>query len=151
MSATMDDGIAIRPYREDDFDAVAGIWCDSWNATAVGTTHPVALDYLRERLPQEIARGWSLHVATAGPTVVGFLALHGDILEQLFIAPGMQRRGIGTRFLNLAKAQAPKGFRLTTAVDNSQSCRFYAREGLRRGEVSVHRGFGHQIVRFDWP
>ena len=64
--------ISIRPYMDSDFDAVTSIWFSSWQSTGVHA--PVTLSELRERWPQELAKGWTVHVATAGPDVIGFLA-----------------------------------------------------------------------------
>ncbi|HWE06229.1 MAG TPA: GNAT family N-acetyltransferase [Rhizomicrobium sp.] len=139
--------IAIRSYADSDSDAVTSIWLSSWQST--GVPAPVTLSELRERWPQELAKGWVVHVATVGPDVVGFLALHEDKTEQLFVAPGMQGQGIGKRLLDFAKAARPNGFHLTTALE-SRAGRFYEREGLTRGETTAHARFGHPIVRYDW-
>ena len=88
-------------------------------------------------------------MATAGPDVVAFIALHGDKLEQLFVAPGMQGNGVGKELLDLAKVARPNGFHLTTAAESGAG-RFYEREGLTRGETKTHARFGHPIVRYDW-
>jgi GNAT superfamily N-acetyltransferase len=92
--------------------------------------------------------GWQVHVARDGVQPVGFVALKADTVDQLFIAPSWQGRGIGKRLLDLAKAKLPGGFSLTTAV-LGQAEAFYRREGLVRGETGLHR-FGHEIVRYDW-
>jgi ribosomal protein S18 acetylase RimI-like enzyme len=141
--------IAIRPYTNADFDVIASIWFDSWNSTGV-VTQPVTLASLRKRLPQEITRGWVIHLATIGSDVVGFLAVYENKLEQLFIVPGLQGNGLGKRLLDFAKAQNPQGFWLTTAADNDRAIRFYEREGLKRGEMARHLKLKHPIVRYDW-
>ena len=139
--------ISIRSYTDSDFNAVTSIWLSSWQST--GVPAPVTLNELRERWPQELAKGWVVHVATAGPEIVGFLTLHEDKMEQLFVAPGMQGKGIGKRLLDFAKAARPNGFHLTTALESGAG-RFYEREGLTRGETTAHARFGHPIVRYDW-
>lgn len=139
--------ISIRSYADSDFDAVSSIWLRSWQST--GVPAPVTLNELRERWPQELAKGWVIHVATAGPEIVGFLALREDKLEQLFVAPGAQGKGVGKHLLDFAKAARPNGFHLTTALESAAG-RFYEREGLTRGETTAHARFGHPIVRYDW-
>ncbi|HWU27231.1 MAG TPA: GNAT family N-acetyltransferase [Rhizomicrobium sp.] len=139
--------ICIRPYSEADFDVVTSIWLKSWQSTGVAA--PVTLDELRQRWPQELAKGWAVHVAAIGPDVTGFIALHGNELEQLFIAPEHQGNGIGKQMLDFAKAQRPGGLHLTTALQ-SRAGRFYEREGLTRGATGVNRRFGHAIVHYDW-
>jgi GNAT superfamily N-acetyltransferase len=140
--------ISIRPYTESDFEDVTSIWRSSWQST--GIPAPITLDDLRERWPQELAKGWIVHVAVAADRVVGFVAVHGDKLEQLFVVPDRQCCGIGKQLLDFAKKQMPTGFHLTTALE-SRAPRFYEREGLLRGDQSTHEKLGHQIVRYEWP
>jgi GNAT superfamily N-acetyltransferase len=83
-----------------------------------------------------------------GDDVVGFMAFHDTELDQLFIDPAHQSRGIGQQLLNFAKAKMSSGFQLTTALD-SRAPQFYEREGLMRGETTVHPRFGHQIVQYN--
>ncbi len=116
----------IRPYADADFAAVTAIWLSSWQST--GVPSPVTLDDLRQRWPQELAKGWVVHVATEDAQIVGFIVWQGDHLEQLFIAPTRQNRGIGKALLDFAKQQIP-AFHLTTAAQ-SRAGRFYLREGL---------------------
>lgn len=142
--------VEVRPYDPADFDAVALIWTESWQSTGLAAGSGGDLAFHRQRLPQEIARGWSIHVARCAGVVVGFLAFHQGKLEQLWIAPSMQGRGIGKLLLDFAKAQMLEGFWLTTQAANLGACRFYEREGLVRGPVSAHPRSGRPIVRFDW-
>jgi ribosomal protein S18 acetylase RimI-like enzyme len=140
----------IRPYEASDLDVVVKIWFESWKSIGIKQAGSITREHLRERLPQEIAGGWSVHVAIAGGDIAGFVAFQADHLQQLFIAPAFQGRGIGKSLLNFAKQQMPAGFRLATAVENTRACRFYEREGLMRGEISTHKRLGHPIVRYDW-
>jgi GNAT superfamily N-acetyltransferase len=137
----------VRPYRGGDFEAVTSIWLAAWRTTGIAS--PVTLEDLRSRWPDEIARGWVVDVAMTAGLAVGFLAVHGNRIEQLFIAPGAQGRGIGKRLLDHAKLWMVSGFHLDPAAE-SRACHFYEREGLRRGEESIHPRFGHRTVRYDW-
>lgn len=139
--------IAIRPYADQDFDAVTSLWLRSWQSA--GVPSQVTLSEVRERWPDELAAGWIVHVAVAADRILGFIAYRDDILEQLFIAPDCQGRGIGKRLLDFAKAEMPRGFRLHTAAQ-SRAGRFYEREGLRRGASSTHPRLGHPIVDYLW-
>ncbi len=139
--------VAIRPYAASDSDAVTAIWLASWQST--GVPSPVTLADLRERWPKELAKGWQVHVATSGPEVIGFCAVDGDTLEQLFIAPAHQSRGVGKRMLDFVKSCRPGGFKLHTAL-NTRAPNFYDREGLTRGELGINPRFGHPIVHYAW-
>jgi chorismate mutase len=73
----------------------------------------------------------ALWVATTGPgAVVGFLHLGGDWLDQLFVHPDHQGRGVGTALVELATALRPRGFGLRVHQANTRARAFYARCGL---------------------
>jgi ribosomal protein S18 acetylase RimI-like enzyme len=140
--------IAIRPYQENDFDQVLRIWIGGWKSTGVVVARTEAS--LRGQLSEEVTNGHSIYVATTPSGMIGFVALYGSHLEQLFVAPAAQRRGVGKVLLDFAKTQNPGGLWLTMAADNKNAARFYEREGLRRGETSMHPRLGHQVVRYEW-
>jgi GNAT superfamily N-acetyltransferase len=139
--------IVIRPYADADFDTVTAIWLSSWQSTGVPSN--TTLEELRERWPQELAKGWTVHVATVGAEIVGFIGLKDDTLEQLFVATNHQGRGIGKKLLDFVKHRMPSGFHLTTPVE-SRAGRFYQREGLESGERGIHPRWGHVSIRYDW-
>jgi GNAT superfamily N-acetyltransferase len=145
--------ISIRPYAPADFETVTSLWHDAWESTGVPALVPlekhVSLETLRERLPKEIAGGWSVHVAIAEHRVVGFVATIPGHLNQLFVAPAAQSRGIGKRLLDFAKAQQTGGFTLTTPMA-SRAVQFYEREGLVAESTSTHPRYGHERVHFRW-
>jgi GNAT superfamily N-acetyltransferase len=141
--------IEIRPYEEADFDAVTRIWFESWESTQIHLPNPALHAELRERLPNEIAGGWSVYVGTAGARISGFIALQEDTLLQLFVAPNLQGCGVGKQLLDFVKMSRPAGFWLTTPTEG-RAVRFYEREGLRRGDTATHPRFGHEIVRYSW-
>ena len=138
--------IKLRPYEPGDLAKLASLWFRSWEST--GVPSPVTENDLVERLPVDIAGGWSLRIAEVNGEIAGFIAWHDDVLSQLFIRPDMQNLGVGKYLLNFAKQQMPDGFNLTTATD-SQAGRFYEREGLTKGLTTTHR-FGHKITAYRW-
>lgn len=140
--------IAVRPYDVADEAAVAAVWGDGWKSTDV-SADGIDPAKLRGELRQHVTAGWSLYVAVADGRVVGYLAICGDILERLFVSPAMQSQGIGKRLLDFVKAQLPRGFWLTTAVE-SRAPKFYEREGLVRGATAPDIRWGHLQVRYDW-
>jgi GNAT superfamily N-acetyltransferase len=139
--------IEIRPYKETDSDAVTAIWLSGWQSTGVDA--PVSLVELRERWPQELAKGWTVHVAFVGSEIVGFIGYKSGTLEQLFVAPAHQSKGIGKRLLDFAKGQMPDGFQLRTAL-RTRAPAFYDREGLKRGETGIHPRMGHEVITYYW-
>jgi GNAT superfamily N-acetyltransferase len=70
-----------------------------------------------------------LAVADDG-TVLGLMVLDGDWVEQLYMDPAWTGRGLGTRFVELAKQRRPGGLQLWTFVSNVRAQRFYERYGF---------------------
>ncbi len=94
-------GLTLRPAATEDRDAVHQLYA----AAATGPGQPT------DDRPEPEVRAWvsrllehpELWVATTSAgDVVGFLHLDGDWLDQLFVHPDHQRRGVGTSMLELA-------------------------------------------------
>src|SRR5580704_17620908 len=106
--------ISISPYSDADFESVKQVWFES--ARSIGPIMPVTVNDLRVRWPKEVANGWTVLVAKAADIPIGFMALKKNRLDQLFIAPDYQGRGIGKRLLDIAKARYPEGISLIDAI-----------------------------------
>ena len=68
-------------------------------------------------------------VAETGEGIVGFIAVHGEWVEQLYIDPAWTGRGIGSRLLGQATACMPE-VKLHCFQANSGARRFYERHGF---------------------
>jgi GNAT superfamily N-acetyltransferase len=146
--------IEIRPYREGDHTEVARIWFEgplSWDTSA---QPPLDLrQTLFAQVPRELAAGWSLHVATDRNRIVGMLALkpNENQLDQLFVDPSSQNRGVGRILLDHAKQVMPKGFWLQTLVRNRGARRFYEREGLLHKQDKPHPNLPSEMLSiYEW-
>lgn len=69
-------------------------------------------------------------VAEAGETIVGFIAVSGDWVEQLYLDPDWAGQGIGSRLLTQATAALPV-VKLHCFQSNTGARRFYARHAFR--------------------
>lgn len=145
---------AIRPYRDSDRADVARVWYESALSSWSGDVRPNLHEELFERIPRELASGWSLYVAsTDDERIVGMLALQPAEreLRQLFVDPEFQNRGVGKALLNFAKAKMAQGFWLTTSADNRNARRFYAREGLLHRRDGPHPDHPQTLhSTYDW-
>lgn len=65
---------------------------------------------------------------------VGFLALTGGWLDQLYILRAHTGRGIGSRLVELAKMQQPGGLQLWTFASNVIAQAFYEKHGFSVAE-----------------
>ncbi len=81
-------------------------------------------------------------MAEHGGRVAGFIAMHDDFVEHLYVHPERQRRGIGTALLDEAKRRMSGGFRLWVFQQNETARRFYERHGL--GLVELTDGSGNE-------
>jgi ribosomal protein S18 acetylase RimI-like enzyme len=74
--------------------------------------------------------GWGL-IAEDDSTAVGFVAVTGAHLDQLFVDPDYQKRGIGTYMLRRALGRAPAVATLNVFEQNAPARSFYERHGFR--------------------
>ena len=92
-----------------------------------------------------------LAVADDG-TVLGLMVLDGDWIEQLYMDPAWTGRGLGTRFVELAKQRRPGGLQLWTFVSNVRAQRFYERHGFTVAERTDGSGNEEKApdLRYVW-
>ena len=142
----------IRPYQEQDQTPLAGLWLASWRSTGLAEAEGGDGQTLHDRIPDELAAGWAVHVAEEDGALLGFAAVIAadHCLDQLFVAPEAQGRSIGKDLLDHAKAGSPEGLWLRTPTANHGACRFYEREGFAGGETVPHPKFGFACVIYRW-
>jgi GNAT superfamily N-acetyltransferase len=142
----------IRAYQKRDQEPLARLWLDSWRSTGLAEAAGGDWQTLHDRIPVEIAAGWTVHVAEEDGTLLGFSAANAadNCLDQLFVAPDAQGRGIGKALLDDAKAGGPEGLWLRTPVANFGACLFYEREGFAAGEIVPHPKYGIPFVIYRW-
>ena len=133
----MSDGIVVRDYRPDDLDTVADILKRATRTayTFMAWTHR---DHEFAAFVAHTLPTWDhVRVAELDGSVAGFACLEGELLDQLFVAPECQGRGVGGRLLDDARALRPEGFMLYTFEKNRAARAFYE----KRGFVAVGTGF----------
>lgn len=69
-------------------------------------------------------------VAEVDGVIVGILVLRGDSVDQLYVRPELQRRGVGTRLLAHAKRGRSR-LRLYTFETNEPARDFYEKHGFK--------------------
>ncbi|TPN83668.1 GNAT family N-acetyltransferase [Mesorhizobium sp. CU2] len=69
-------------------------------------------------------------VAVAGERIVGFIAVNGEWVDQLYLDPAWTGQGIGSRLLARATAGMPS-IKLRCFQANTDARRFYERHGFR--------------------
>jgi GNAT superfamily N-acetyltransferase len=133
-------GFVLRPGEARDADAIAAVHL---------AARREAMPWLREVHADEETYAWvaeqvlprhEVWVAEVAGQVVGVAALDGESLEQLYILPGYQGRGIGSALFAQAKALRPAGFTFYVFQRNARARAFYE----RRGCVAVAFGDGSE-------
>ncbi len=142
----------IRPARSDEYDAIAKLWMDSWCSTGLEVPSERLLTILKERLPREIAGGWSLYVAECDSELAAMLAVHVPklYLDQLMIAPSYQGRSLGRRLLAFTRELLPDEIWLRCAEGNAKAWRWYEREGFVLEKEEVEPSHGRLMKYYRW-
>ena len=111
-------------------------WYDTWHATFAPRRHPRPLAAWRERCLADYvphAEIWLSPLPDGAPA--GFLVLLPNWIEQLFVAPAQQHRGIGRALIALARFRYPQGLALDTPADNHAAREFYRNRGFAAEQV----------------
>jgi putative acetyltransferase len=130
--------VLIRRYGPDDFEGVTDLWrrarVHAYGDFQVRKGHTVERD--REYFREVVQVKSDLWVAEIDGRPAAFMAIAGDFIDQLFVAPEHQRRGLGGALLAHARGLSPTGLRLYTFQFNGNARAFYE----KRGFVVAHFG-----------
>jgi ribosomal protein S18 acetylase RimI-like enzyme len=142
----------MRLARPDEYDAIARVWMESWVSTGLSQATDALLRDLRDRLPREMANGWTLLVADDHGTIAAMLALHlpTRCLDQLMVMPPYQGRSLGRHLLAVTRKQLPDEIWLKCVRENEKAWRWYEREGFvfEKEEISPMTGFMMKYYRW---
>ncbi|MFD7057669.1 GNAT family N-acetyltransferase [Streptomyces mirabilis] len=140
--------------RADDSDAadIADVWLRSFTAALPTVRRAHGDDEVRSWFSYVVVPQCETWVAVAEGSVIGLLVLDGEELEQLYLDPSWRGRGVGDRFMDLAKQQRPDGLGLWTFQVNGPAQRFYERHGFIAVEhTDGLRNEEHEPdVRYTW-
>jgi ribosomal protein S18 acetylase RimI-like enzyme len=127
---------AIRSARSDDAEAIADVHLNSrreampWLPVLHSREEAIAYFAGHVLVHEEVL------VAEVNELVVGFMALEGDHVDHLYIAPSFQSRGIGHKLLAMAMKLRPGGLTLWTFQRNTRARRFYEARGFVASEFN---------------
>ncbi|MGB8401066.1 GNAT family N-acetyltransferase [Bradyrhizobium sp.] len=122
----------IRPAHPDEYDDIARVWMESWVSTGLAEAGDLLLAQLRQLVLAEIGKGWSLFAAEDAGALAAMLALHvpDQYLDQLFVAPNYQGRGVGRHLLAFTRKLLPDEIWLRCVRESEKAWRWYEREGF---------------------
>jgi len=122
--------ISFRRATTADAPEVATVYIASRRGAAawlptVGTDAEIRAFVVDKMVPQQ--ETW---VAEIGGRIVAVLVLGVDMVDQFYVAPDEQRRGVGGAMLAHAKLLRPAGLRLWAFQRNTPARRFYEARGF---------------------
>jgi ribosomal protein S18 acetylase RimI-like enzyme len=131
--------VEIRRYRAADETEVVAVWLRagrdeySYLPMFLALTEDTGLEVFRNH----ILPGAEVWLAWESGRLLGFLAQKGSFIDRLYVDPGAQRRGVGSRLLAFARERSPGGLELFTHQQNSRARAFYEKHGFRAVRFGV--------------
>ncbi|MGA7869445.1 MAG: GNAT family N-acetyltransferase [Candidatus Binatus sp.] len=122
--------VSFRRATAADAPEVATVYIASRRGAAeylptVGTDAEIRAFVIHRMIPEREC--W---VAEIDGRIVAVLVLHDDEVDQFYVAPDDQRRGVGDAMLAHAKRLRPAGLRLWAFQRNAPARRFYEARGF---------------------
>jgi ribosomal protein S18 acetylase RimI-like enzyme len=141
--------LELVPYRPDQGEKLVDLWRASFEH-GVGQPVPNPVDDHRRYFEEHTLPETHVHMALRDGELVAFGAFTSESVVQLYVHVDHLGQGIGTRLLELAKANSGGRLWLHTFVTNQGAQRFYERHGF---DV-VERGFEPVMqlgdLRYEW-
>ena len=143
----------VRRARPDESGEIARVWLRSRAASVPHIPAPVHTgEEVRAWFETVVLPTQEVWVAHDDDVIVGLVALQGEWIEQLYVAPGFTGRGIGGELIRVAQRQRPVRLRLWTFEANVGARRFYERHGfVATGSTGGDNEEGAPDVLYEWP
>lgn len=128
----MKNTFLIRDYRTEDFDSVTILWRISREKSlpefqnAKGHFFYEDQGYFRDHILKEN----TVWVVELDKRPAAFIAMRGDFIDQLYVHPDYQNRGIGKALLEYARELSPEHVWLYTLQINTNARIFYEKNGF---------------------
>jgi len=129
----------IREYRPEDFDLVTILWRISREKSlpefqrAKGHFFYEDQEYFRDHVLMED----EIIVVESKQRPVAFMAIRDDFIDQLYVHPDHQNRGIGKALLDFARQLSPEHLWLYTLQINMNARAFYEKNGFTAEKFGV--------------
>ena len=127
-------GPEIRAATAEDLEAIASVWHRGWLDAHLGHVPDALLEHrrladFRQRVPERLDR---TTVATLRSHLIGFVTVHDDELEQLFVEETARGSGVAGALLRHGEKVIAARFDLAwlaVVAGNTRARRFYVRNG----------------------
>ncbi|WP_334359766.1 MULTISPECIES: GNAT family N-acetyltransferase [unclassified Bradyrhizobium] len=125
----MSSGLSIRQLELDDMDAAARVHRLAFDHALAWLTGLHTPDEDRWFYRERMFKTCMLWGTFDRDVITGMIAFHDDWIEQLYVLPEAQGRGIGTELLDVAK-RASERLQLWTFQRNARARRLYEARGF---------------------
>jgi GNAT superfamily N-acetyltransferase len=114
-----------------DAAAVADLWWATRQASVPAIPEPVHDEgEVRSWVEGVLIPAGGTWIVERGGDVVAMMTLAGSDIDQLYVAPDHQHRGVGTMLIELARELSPGELYLWTFGSNTRARRFYEALGF---------------------
>jgi len=119
--------LSIRPYKSDDFAVVTSLWRRAREQAFPEFQHRKGHTFEEDQayFRDVILVNNDVWVAEVDGEPVAFMAIAGDFIDQLYVDPEHQRRGLGKALLDYARSLSPEHLWLYTLQINTNGRVFY--------------------------
>ncbi|MFD1862983.1 GNAT family N-acetyltransferase [Planococcus chinensis] len=139
----------IRPYESAYAEKVVRLWRAS-KEEAIGQKEIHSVESHVHFLDEMLPKAYQIHLAFEDQEVVGLVVFNAEELNQLYVAPEHQGKGIGQQLLDFSKAHSGGSLFLYTFEVNRNAQRFYEKNGF----VEIGRGYENEEnlpdIKYEW-
>jgi ribosomal protein S18 acetylase RimI-like enzyme len=131
--------LLIRLYQVEDFVSVARLWRRSREQAfpEFQRTKGHSFEEGRAYFQEDILLKNQIWVAELDGEIAAFVARREDFIDQLYVDPAFQRRGIGQALLAHARRPSPDSLHMFTFQSNSKGRAFYEKNSFRAVKLGV--------------
>jgi ribosomal protein S18 acetylase RimI-like enzyme len=135
----MPNPFIIREYHPQDFDAVTILWRISREKSLPEFQRVKGHFFYedREYFSDHLLKDDHIFVVESDEHPVAFMAMKDDFIDQLYVHPEYQKRGIGKALLYFARQRSPEHIWLYTLQINTNARAFYESNGFTAEKFGV--------------
>jgi len=129
----------IRDYRDADFDAVTILWRVAREKSLPDFQRKKGYFFYEDQnyFRDHVLTRNHVWVVEVDDHPVAFIAIVNEFIDQLYVHPDYQRRGIGKALLDFARERSPEHVWLYTLQVNVHARAFYEKNGFTAEKFGV--------------
>jgi putative acetyltransferase len=146
--------VKLRPYQVSDETPAMALWQRSWQRAYPQIDFSTRMDWFRAHWAelQSDARIVVAEFDAAPDRIAGFVTVspRTGYLDQIVVAPEVQRLGVGKALVAAAKQIARDGLYLHVNKDNARALDFYKTCGFVVAGEDINRRSGAPVYMMTW-